>query len=86
MVLKERGVFELVDAPSGAHVIDSMWVYVNKYNTDSDIIKCKARLVAKGYTQIPGLDYDQTYASVVLWSLFVWLLLSPLPLISRSGR
>ena len=64
-VLKERGVFELVDAPSGAHVIDSMWVYANKYNTDSDIIKCKARLVAKGYTQIPGLDYDQTYASVV---------------------
>ena len=64
-VLGERGVFELVDAPPDAHVINSMWVYANKYNTDSDIIKCKARLVAKGYTQIPGLDYDQTYASVV---------------------
>lgn len=64
-VLKERGVFELVDAPPDAHVIDSMWVYANKYNADGDIIRCKARLVAKGYTQIPGLDYDQTYASVL---------------------
>lgn len=64
-VLKERDVFELVEAPPDAHVIDSMWVYANKYDADGDIIRRKARLVAKGYTQIPGLDYDQTYASVV---------------------
>lgn len=55
----------MVDAPSDVHIIDSMWVYANKYNADGDIIKCKACLVVKGYTQIPGLDYDQTYASVV---------------------
>ncbi|CAA7267103.1 unnamed protein product [Cyclocybe aegerita] len=29
-----------------------------------EITKRKARLMAKGYTQIPGLDSDQTYASV----------------------
>ena len=51
-VLKDRGVFELVDAPPDAHIIDSMWVFVNKYDADSNIIRCKAHLVAKGYTQI----------------------------------
>lgn len=64
-VLKEREVFELVDAPPGMHIIDSMWVFANKYDADGNIIRHKAHLVAKGYTQIPGLDYDQTYASVV---------------------
>ncbi|EDR06651.1 retrovirus-related pol polyprotein [Laccaria bicolor S238N-H82] len=64
-VLRERGVFELVDAPPEAHIIDSMWVFTNKYDANGNIIRRKARLVAKGYTQIPGLDYDQTYASVV---------------------
>jgi hypothetical protein len=51
-MLRERGVFKLVEAPPDAHVIDSMWVYTNKYNADGDIIKRKARLVAKGYAQI----------------------------------
>jgi len=64
-VLKERGVFELVDAPPDVHVIDSMWVYANKYDANGNIIRCKALLVTKGYTQIPGLDYDQMYASVI---------------------
>lgn len=64
-VLNERGVFELVEAPPDARVIDSMWVYAHKYTADGDIARRKARLVAKGHTQIPGLDYDQTYASVV---------------------
>lgn len=49
-VLREREVFKLVDGPPGAHVIDSMWVFTNKYDTDGKIIRCKACLVAKGYT------------------------------------
>jgi hypothetical protein len=69
--LGERGVFKLVDAPPDTHVIDLMWVYANKYNANSDIVKHKARLVTKGYTQIPGLDYDQTYASVVRLESFL---------------
>ena len=64
-VLKEREVFRLVDPPPGAHVINSMWVYANKYDADGNVIRRKARLVAKGFSQIPGLEYDQTYASVV---------------------
>ena len=64
-VLRDRGMFELVDVPPDMHVIDSMWVFANKCDADSKIIRHKAHLVAKGYTQIPGLNYDQMYASIV---------------------
>ena len=64
-VLKEREVFCLVDPPPGMHIINSMWVYANKYNVDGNVIWCKVHLVAKGFSQIPGLKYDQTYDSVV---------------------
>ena len=69
-ILRERDVFKLADTPSGTHVIDSMWVSTNKYDTDGNIIRCKAHLVAKGYIQIPGLNYDQRYASVVCLKSF----------------
>ena len=42
-----------------------MWVYTNKYDANGNVIRRKACLVAKGFSQIPGLEYDQTYASVV---------------------
>jgi hypothetical protein len=31
-----------------------------KYNKDDDLQKYKAKLVARGFSQIPGMDYDQT--------------------------
>ena len=64
-VLAEREVFRLVNPPPGTHIIKSMWVYANKYDADGNVIWHKARLVAKGFLQIPGLEYDQTYASMV---------------------
>ena len=30
-VLRDRGIFQLVDAPPDMHVINSMWVFANKY-------------------------------------------------------
>ena len=47
-----------------------MWVFANKYDADRNILRHKACLVAKGYTQIAGLDHDQTYASVVCLESF----------------
>lgn len=40
------------------------WVFRIKYNVDGSIQKRKARLVVKGYSQMPGIDFDETYTPV----------------------
>ena len=36
-----------------------------KYKQDGSIDHFKTRLVAQGFNQIPGMDYFDTYSSVV---------------------
>lgn len=45
--------------------VGSRWVYTVKYKKNNEIDKFKARIVAKGYSQIYGVDYLETYCSVV---------------------
>lgn len=40
------------------------WVYDNKLDEASVIIRNKARLVAKGFNHEKGIDYDETSAPV----------------------
>ena len=46
------------------NVIGIKWVFRNKQDEHGVVIRNKARLVAQGYTQIEGLDFGETYASV----------------------
>ncbi len=41
------------------------WTYVKKYDEHGNVSRYKARLVAQGYSQIPGVDYTETFAPVV---------------------
>jgi hypothetical protein len=45
-------------------VVGSKWVFKVKTGPDGEIIKHKARVVAQGFTQIEGIDYDETFAPV----------------------
>jgi hypothetical protein len=63
-VMREKSVYRLVPCPLGRNVVQSKWVFANKYDESGAISGCKAWLVAKGFTQILGEDYDETYASV----------------------
>ena len=60
--LIEMGVFTEIELPSGAHALGTTWAFRLKTNEDNVVIKHKARLCAQGFSQIPGLDYNKTYA------------------------
>ena len=62
--LKSKHTWDLVQAPPGANVMDSMWVYDIKWDGEGNRIKDKARLVGKGYTQQLRVDYNETWAGV----------------------
>lgn len=63
--LIENDTFEYVPRPANRKVLKSRWVYKRKRGPDGKVKRHKSRWVCKGFTQVHGLDFDETYASVV---------------------
>ncbi|KAL0310316.1 UNVERIFIED_CONTAM: Retrovirus-related Pol polyprotein from transposon RE2 [Sesamum calycinum] len=63
-MIEKNNTWELTDKPKDKEVIGVKWIYKTKLNADGSIQKHKARLVAKGYSQLPGIDYTETFAPV----------------------
>jgi len=57
--LDKNKTWELIDLPAGCKAVKSKWVF--KHKADGHYRAC---LVAKGFTQIPGLDYDETFSPI----------------------
>ena len=62
---EEMGTWKLVPLPEGVKPVTSRWVNTDKYGPDGQLIKHKSRLVARGFQQEEGIDYEETFASVV---------------------
>ncbi|KAK4406351.1 Retrovirus-related Pol polyprotein from transposon TNT 1-94 [Sesamum angolense] len=63
-MIEKNNTWELADRPKDKEIIGVKWIYKTKLNADGSIQKHKARLVAKGYSQLPGIDYTETFAPV----------------------
>lgn len=63
--MKERKVWRLIERPPGARTMKNKWVFTIKYDGAGKFLSRKARLVAKGFSQIPGVDFFESFASVV---------------------
>ena len=66
--LKAAGTWKLVNAPDGANIVGSKWVFRAKKDANGKVVHYKARLVAQGFSQVPGVDYFDTFAPVACLS------------------
>ena len=57
-------VWEVVSRPKGKSVETSKWIYKVKFVADGNIEKHKASFVARGFSQVEGIDYDESFAPI----------------------
>lgn len=63
--LTENETWDLVDPPRDRAVLTGKWVYKHKRGLNGEILRYKSRWVVRGFEQREGLDYNETFASVV---------------------
>lgn len=63
--LKRNNTWTLVPSNQFMNVVGCKWIFKIKHNSDGNIQRHNARLVAQGFTQTPGIDYHETFSSVI---------------------
>ena len=63
--LVKNDTWVLVPLPPGRKALGGKWVFKLKRGSDGEIVRHKARWVVRGFEQRAGLDFNETFASVV---------------------
>ena len=67
-------VWELVPRPKGVNVIGTKWIFKNKSDEHGTVTRNKSGLITQGYTQVEGVDFDETFAlAAILESIRILL-------------
>lgn len=62
----DRGTFsEPITIPDGQNTITAKVVWDVKYAEDGSVARYKARPLARGFTQVYGVDYEETFAPTI---------------------
>ena len=70
-------VWELVPRPNDTYVIGTKWIFKNNTDEDGEVMRNKSQLVAQGYTQVEGIDFDESFTPVArLESICILLLIA----------
>eukprot|EP00253_Pinus_taeda_P014718 PITA_14718 len=69
-----NNVWDVVPRPKNKSVVSSRWLYKVKQAIDGSVEKHKARFVARGFSQIEGIDYDETFAPITRYSSIISML------------
>ena len=65
----ENGTWVLVPRPGNRRIVKCKWIYVHKPDG-----RYKARLVARGYSQVEGIDFQETFSPVARYEAIRFLL------------
>jgi hypothetical protein len=64
----KNDVWEVVHIPRKKYVVSSKWTYKIKHAAVESIEKHKSRFVARGFSQKEGIDYEETFAPVAIYT------------------
>jgi hypothetical protein len=62
--LMENDTWDLIPLPKGRKLVICKWVYRTKRASDGSVERHKAQLVAKVFSQIEGIDYNETFSPI----------------------
>jgi hypothetical protein len=60
--IMKNGVWDIVPRLKGKFVVTSKWIYNIKHAADGSFEKYKARFVAIGFSEVEGIDYEDTFS------------------------
>ena len=60
--LNANETWELTPLPQDRKETNGRWVFTIKQGKEPDRVQYKARYVAKGYSQVHGVDYNETFS------------------------
>jgi hypothetical protein len=66
--IMKNEVWEIVPKPKNKDVVSSRWLFKIKHAVDGSIEKYKARFVAHGFSQKEGIEYEETFALVAIYT------------------
>ena len=58
----------VVSRPKNKDVVSSKWIYKIKHAADGSIGKHKARFVARCFSPKEGIDYEETFAPIAIYT------------------
>jgi hypothetical protein len=72
--LMANDTWNLIPIMNGRKLIIYKWVYKTKYSSNGSVERLEARLIAKGFSQVEGIDYNETFSPIKTMNLIFLVL------------
>ena len=77
VALTKNTTWTLVSRLPNSNIVSCKWFFTKKCDAHGTPILLKAQLVAQGFSQIPDIDYHETFSPTLrITSLHLWLAIS----------
>jgi hypothetical protein len=70
----KNDVWDIFPRPEGKSLVTSKWIYKIKHAINGSIKKYKAIFLARGFSQVEGVDYDETFAPVARYTSIYYII------------